>query len=519
MTAVDDIAAFPGYTPTSDLADALQELSLAQPAYDKAEQYADGPIEEVFVSAKLRNVMRLSGVNFQEVLGDVVINAVANRLRITAVLSPDEQVTQAIATLDRQARMRLMRPEVNRLTLKFGDYYLMAWERKDGSIQVIQLDPRTARLFYDPDDPMVPLYGIRKWMTADKHIRVELLYNDRCESYISAKADPRAKTPQEFQPYVVPGNTDHIVQHDFGRPPLFHFSTTLPGEYGKPEHEPFYATQDILLKLVIGHMAAVDYTAIPQRYALLEAGVASTEAEDQDDAAYWDTHRAMDPALRTHQREHKSSLQARPGSIWMQRGIKEFGQFDPAPPAGFLDPAVHHLKIGATACATPLHYFDGVSGSLPSGESLRVAMEPLLAKCHDRLGVLDDAWITFYDCVLGVMGFPNPAVDLRWAPVEPTSESDTWSVARQKQDAGVPGDITLVEAGYDEETVEQWQRDNTASLPARVALLDQLGNFFAAMGTAMAAGAVQPDQIESIYQQVMGDLGAASGDVDDTTGQ
>lgn len=514
MTATADLAQFPGYLPTDDLGDALTELANAQPGYDKAEQYADGPIDEVFVSQRLRQVMRMSGVNFQEILGDVVINAVANRLSITAVLSADESTADSITELDRQAKMALMRPEVNRLTVKYGDHYLFAWLRPDDSIQVVNLDARTARLFYDPDDPMTPMYGIRRWITREKFVRVDLLYPDRVESYISAKADVRAKVAGDFVPYTVPGNTGNTVQHDFGRPPLFHFSTTLPGEYGKPEHEPFYATQDILLKLTLGHMAAVDYTAIPQRYALLEAGVASTEAEDQDDAAFWDTHDSVDPALRTHQRERKASLQARPGSLWMQRGIKAFGQFDPADPAGFLDPALHHLKMGATATSTPLHYFDGVSGSLPSGESLKVALEPLVAKSRARLEVLDDAWITFYTSVLGVMGHPDAQVDLRWAPVEPTSETDTWAVVHSKQDNGVPTDVTLTEAGYDSETVEQWAQDNASNLPAKVALLDQVGSYWAAMSTAVAAGAVTAEQAEQIYTQIMGDL---SGDQDDDT--
>jgi hypothetical protein len=512
VTAALALAEFPGDQPADDLGDALTELAAATPGYDKAEQYADGPIDEVFVSSKLRQVMRLSGVNFQEIMGDVVINAVANRLNITAVLSSDQATSDAIAEFDKSAKMSLLRPEVNRLTLKFGDYYLYAWQRPDGSIRVVNLDARTARLFYDEDDPMMPSYGVRKWARRDKFIRVDLLYPDRVESYISAKADARARVAGDFVPYTVPGNNDHIAKHDFGRPPLFHFSTTIPGEYGKPEHEPFYATQDILLKLTLGHMAAVDYTAIPQRYAIMESGVATTEAEDQDDAAYWETHRAMDPALRTHERERKSSLKAQPGSLWLQRGIKQFGQFDPADPEAFISPEVHHLKKGATTTSTPLHYFDALSGTLPSGESLKVAMEPLISKTGARKDVLDDAWETFYTTILGVMGHKDAQVDVRWAPIEPTSETDTWNVVRAKQENGVPTDVTLTEAGYDAETVEQWEADNDANLPARVALLDQVGAYWASISTAVAAQAMTAEQAATIYQQVMGDLGQSDDD-------
>lgn len=505
----------PAQDPTDDLTTALKELRDTAPEYVKAEQYADGPVEEVFVSQKIRWVMRNSGVTFQELLGDVVIDAVANRLKIMAVLSDDERVADAITMLDKTAKLKLLRPEVNRKTLTFGDYYLWAWLRPDGSLQVVPVDPRNARLFYEPDDPTVPRLAVRRWQTPDKHVRVDLAYPDRLESYVSAKADPNAKAAQDFLPYVVEGNQTHSVPHSFGRPPLFHFSTGLPGDYGTAEHAPFMATQDILLKLTLGHMSAVDYTSIPQRYALLNEGRDSSDVEDQDDTRWWDTHDAIDPELRTHTREDKAAFKAQPGGLWISAAVKEFGQFDPADPAGFLSPAEFHLKIGAAASSTPLHLFD-MTGDAPSGESLKVAMEPLIAKTSARRDVLDDAWVTFYVCVLAVLGFPNAQIDIRWAPVEPTSESETWSVARAKQDAGVPVDVTLHEGGYDEATVDAWQQEAAAGLPQRLAQLVQVGEFLASAATAVAGGAVTQDQVSAILTSIVGPLNTVDGvDSDD----
>lgn len=499
----------------ADLDDALKAMADAHPGYDKAEQYADGPIDEVFVSPRLRWIMRQSGINFQEILGDVVIDAVADALAIVAIVGSEQKVTDAVAEFDQQALMKLIRPQVNRLTLKFGDYYVFLWPRQDGTLKAIPLDPRCARLFYDEDDPMTPLYGVRRWVTRDKHVRVELLYNDRVESFVSLKADQTAKTSNQFGPYVVAGNDSNVAEHGFGRPPLFHFTTGLPGDYGQPEHAPFYATQDILLKLTLAHMAAVDYTAIPQRYAIMAEGYDSAEAEDQDDEVYRiDT---IPDNLRRHVYESKSSLKAEPGSLWLQRGIKQFGQFEPADPAGFLDPAVHHLKIGATTTKTPLHYFDGIGGgNLPSGESLKVAMEPLIGKRGDRRDTLDHHWQTFYATVLAYQGLPDATVDIRWAPVEPTSEQATWTVAKAKQDAGVPVDVTLQEGGYSEETVDSWQREGALGLTQRIYLLQQVGDFLASCATAVTAGSMDREQVDAILQKVIGPLDAIDGaDSDD----
>lgn len=512
----------------SDLDDAIQGLDAACPGYDKAEQYADGPIKEVFVSRKIKRILAYSGINFQEVLGCVIVDAVADALKITAVLGDSEPATEAITALDTGNAMQLVRRQVNQLTTKLGDYYLKAWRQQDGSMQVVMVDPRCARVFYGQDDPMTPSYGIHRWDIAGGQIRIDLFYTDRVESYISkvslaARAGRAAKrvlgkaiTGADFEPYTVPGNDSNEVEHDFGRPPLFHFSTDLPGEYGSPEHKPFYGTQDILLKLALSHVTNIDFLTLPQRWAILAEGTDTTEAEDVDDAefAFRD-----DPSQRVRQREATANVKSEPGSLWLQRGIKQFGQFEPAAASGFIEPAEFHLKIGATACRTPLHYFDGLGGGLPSGESLKVAMEPLVTKRGERRDTLDHHWRTFYLAVLKVLGLPEATVDIRWCPVESTSEAATWSVAKQKQDAGVPADQTLVETGYDKEVVDGWREAKESGLPERIVLLGQVGDFLASAATAVAGGSATPEQIGAILTALVGPVDQIGGDSGGDTGE
>lgn len=482
----------------TDLDAALQAMRKAEPKYRKAEQYSDGPIEHVFVPPKMRRIMAETGVDFQELLGDTVIDAVADGLDITAILGGDDATNAVIATLDTANAMTLVRPQVNRLTLKYGDYLLKAWVRDDGSLQVVMVDPRQARLFYDPEDPMTPTDGVHRWITADGHVRVDMLYSDRVESFISAKADRNAKRAADFVPYTVGGNESNVIEHEFGRPPLFHFSTDLPGEYGCPEHATFYATQDLLIKNTLALVTALDFAATPQRWAILENGVDTTEAEDQDDEfARFENEGGAQPRRTSH--ESVSSLKANAGSVWFQRGIKAFGQFAATDPSVFIEPAEFHLKMGATASRTPLHYFE-TSGEQPSGESRKVAMEPLISKRRARRDTLDHGWVTFYTSVLRVLGLPNATVELRWAPVEPIDEAEVWANAKAKQDAGVPVDVTLIEAGYDKETVEGWAGDTVGNLDDLV----KIGEFLASSATAVAAGAATAEQISAILAKVTG---------------
>jgi hypothetical protein len=487
--------------------DAMRALDAASPGYEKAEQYADGPIKEVFVSRKIKRILADSGVNFQEVLGNVVVDAVADALKITAVLGDSDPVTQAIAALDKASAMQLVRRQVNQLTTKLGDYYLKAWLRPDGTMQITMVDPRCARVIYSQHDPMTPAYGIHRWVQSGGRTRIDLFYPDRVESYISKEtlaaragravksALGKAITSADFEPYTVEGNSSNKVEHAFGRPPLFHFSTDLPGEYGCPEHKPFYGTQDILLKLSLSHVTNIDFLTLPQRWAILQEGVDTTEAEDVDATQFSFTD---DPNQRVRQREGTANVKSEPGSLWLQRGVKSFGQFEPAAASGFIDPAEFHLKIGATTCRTPLHYFDGMGGGLPSGESLKVAMEPLVTKRGERRDTLDHHWRVFYLSILKVLGFPDATVDIRWCPVESTSEAATWSVVGQKQTNGVPQDQTLIEAGYDKETVDDWRKTKESGLRERMVMLGQVGDFLASAATAVAGGSATPEQISAI---------------------
>jgi hypothetical protein len=214
-----------------------------------------------------------------------------------------------------------------------------------------------------------------------------------------------------------------------------------------------------------------------------------------------------DPANRTRSPTGKSSLRSTEGDVWMQRGVKQFGQFDPASPNGFIDPAAFHLKIGATASATPLWYFEGFSQP-PAGIALRTGMEPLLAKARARLATLDHDWREFYGCMLRVLGFPNGKVMLSWASVEPSDETETWTIAGLKQDRGVPQDVTLVEGGYDETMVEKWAQERTSNMPERLVMLGQVGDFLASAATAVAGGSATQEQITAILTTIMGPLDA-----------
>jgi hypothetical protein len=501
----------------NDLGDALEAICAAESGYGKAVAYSDGPVTEVFASRRIRRLLRDKGVSFQTLLGNVVIDAVANKLKITSISSDTDERTAMIAAVDEANNMALVRPQVMRRALQLGDSYLWAWPELDeqgnpvpGKVRISWHDARNMRVLYDEDKPGVPRLAIQRWMVSTdegKRVRVDLIFDDRIEHYISQGS--KASKPADFKPYTEDG-MEATEDNPYGELPVFHFhGSGLPGEYGTPEHKSFYATQDKLIKLTSVHMAGIDFHGIPQRVALEDGtGNASADASTLDENEF-----AVSPdAQRTdtvHGGDLTSKLSSEPGSVWFLKNVKQFQQLDPAPPGVFLDPRAAYLREGAVASSTPLHNFDR-TGQIPSGESLKTVNEPLDAKSESRRTSFDGTWRAFYRFVLKLLGQADAPVSIAWAPIESTDESTKLGHAKQKQELGVPVDQSLTEVGYKGTDVERWMEDGEGGLPARVELLQGLGAAVRDLSTAVAAGILDKATVDAVITKLIGDVSDAS---------
>lgn len=490
----------------SDLADALAEMESARRGYAKAKAYARGPIDEVFTSRKLKRLLRNNHITFQTVLGGVVIDAVANKLEITDLAVDNEAAAEALAAVEKQNKMDLLRPFVMRMALVFGDAYLMAWPETDdngkptGRIFISYNDPRTVRILYDADNPMVKRLLIKKWATSDKKVRVDLIYEDRVEHFISKRANGRASAATDFEPYAPEGGKE--VEENAWGIPGFHFTTTMPGEYGIPEHEPFYGTQDKLNKLTVSHMGGIDFTSIPQRAALLDATTNSSEAASLDE----DEFSVSPDGQRTVHKDGdgNSNLSSEPGSLWWLKGVRDLKQFDPASPDAFLKPEIQYLNEGATATSTPLYLFN-TAGDFPSGKALRTANAPLDAKAKARKLSFDSTWDEFYRFLMKLLGYPDATVSLTWAPVQTVDEDEKLAQAGVKQELGVPADTTLVELGYDDERVKQWSDDGEGLLPQRIESFARLATALRDISVAVTAGVIDQAVVNELASRLLED--------------
>jgi hypothetical protein len=208
----------------------------------------------------------------------------------------------------------------------------------------------------------------------------------------------------------------------------------------------------------------------------------------------------------------KSSFSSEPGTLWYQKGIKAFGQFDTSDPKAFLDPQQFYLNRGAFNTSTPIYLFPG-GGDFPSGKALRTANAPLDKKTNARLLSFDSTWDGLYAHLLKLLGFgADVVITIRWSPVQTIDEDEKVALAQEKQTAGVPAEQTLKEdLGYDGDTVDQWMEDGEALIPQMLEQVGSLANTISSLVPAETAGTLEPGSVQGLFTMLVdvirGELG------------
>jgi hypothetical protein len=414
----------------SDIKKAIDTIVDRRNTYLTAEAYYEGTQSEVFPNNRWYKLLGNAGSDFRFNFARTVVDSVLNRLEIANITANTAEANKKINDIWQMNDLQIDADEIHRRALAYGDCYAIVWTDINGNITVDYNSPLTTIMIYDDENPRVKRFAAKLWQSEDpmdhtkKTSHLNMYYSDRIEKYTMPGEIINIVSHSGFA-------LTEIVENPWNEIPVFHFRTTK--QYGRPEHADAYGPQDAINKLIVTHMTTVDYQGAPQRYALSGSGNSAEFEDFEDDAAVED---------------NIGRLKNGPGELWYLRGVDKVGEFSPADHKVFTEPVKDFVRSMASITCTPLHYFEK-TGSIPSGESLRTAEAPLIAKVKDRQITFGSTWADMFRFILKIDNQAEPNVQVKWKDIESMDSLDNWEVAVKKRVVGVSLEQVLIEMGYD----------------------------------------------------------------------
>lgn len=468
-------------SPNPDIARAVKRITQHAAKIQKYRAYYDGDHPLNFATAKFDNAF---GELFQEFAYNLcpgVVDAVADRLRITGFGTTSQ--AQDLWDIWEANLMTQRAGETHQEALTVGDAYLIAWPGPDGAPVIAVNQAEHCAVWYDPEVPGRIVWGAKLWTEEDKRLRLNLYYADRLEKYVTSPrpGTPSLPTGRAFAPYQVPGEA-WPLPNPYGRPPIFHFANNgRVGKLGRSELHDVLPLQDALNKSVCDMLITMEFAAYKQRWA---TGV---------EIVY-------DPKTGLPFNRFESG----PGAILAVDDPEgRFGTFDATDLNQFLAVTSAFEQRMARVSRTSVHFLMLYSGNWPSGESLKTAESPFLAKVGDRADAFGNVWQDVGVFVLQIAGIPATRKDLApdWKDAAPKSAKETAETAQIKKGIGVPLRVLLRELDYTDEeiakmlTADQADQQSATDLVLARVRADQLAAGAAAAranGTGPAFGDTGP---------------------------
>lgn len=430
--------------------------------------YYEGRHNLAFATVKWRNTFGSLFRQFADNLCAPIVDAAADRLKVTGFSVPKERVapegipstsgagtptppsddpasdtptsTSSTAELLKEIwdynNMDRKSGTVHEHVLKAGDAYIIVWPDADGE-PILSPNPAHQVCCYYADDGETIEYASKLWQLDNGQWRLNLYYPYQIEKYIttsSIKGIPQKA--QAFRSYVEPGIM-WPMPNPYGVVPVFHFANKPEmGVWGQSELWNIISLQDGLNKSVADMLVAMEFVSLPQRWA--------TGLEVPEDPV---TGKPIPP------------FEAGVDRIWANPDPDgRFGAFEPANLSNFSQVQNDFRLDMARISRTPLHYLSMggssqsafVSVAYPSGEALKTAEAPFISKLEDRQTTYGDVWEAVMAFAALIKGIKIKATDIltEWLPSAPRSESDELENAQTKLAVGIPQEIIWKELGY-----------------------------------------------------------------------
>jgi hypothetical protein len=508
-----------------DLVSGLTELEAKRPAYVTAWQQYEGTAAEFFATdVRIAGELQRYSEHFRINVTRKVVRARLNRLKINSITVAD--ATDVVEKLFKDEvydanELDIELPAWLEKLAVYGDAYLLVWPAADANVtedgtadkvDIYVHSPLTMRAIYSSQQSRKIDFVVHAWQRRDGFLRVDLYYPrvaEGIERYVSIKEMDDLRGPNGeiavayeegmFQELPADGDGENDdpgghIDNQYERLPIFHSRTSRP--YGRPEHRDAYGPQNILNKIVASHLSAIDWYVWPWRYAISKGGTTGPDLND------WSKDNRQVPGsggTATTRREERT--RQRPGTLNKLHNTDAVGQFDAASSENFLGPIGAYIRILGEVTDTPMDGIDK-TGAAESGVSRRARMDGLLSAVENLQLVAKGPLTDAAEFALTVLGEPDQDVNLAWKPAEKIEDVDGWTAVKAKEDAGVPVEVALAEAGYLPEEIEGWRRQ----LGGKLDVLERIAEVGSALGQAVQVMGMPAETATELFGQFITDV-------------
>lgn len=437
--------------PTQDVLWALDEVGRRAPVLAKRRRYYEGNHDSMLppgktLSRNLRDLLE----DLSDNLCDDVVDEPVSRLEITNFTGKSEGVGQKAWDWWERERGAARARATHRDAWGLGDGIVMVQEGPDGKAHPYVQSPEQFAVRYARDEPDKIELAAKVWKDG-KRYRLNLYYapetgqttGGRIERWSTRGLGVDGAIPQpKAWARLSDGTAEPVEEQAWTRLPVFHFPADEVGRYGRSVLTDVIRLQDVLNKSCVDLVVAMEDVALPQRVA---TGVQVEIDPDTGQEKPLFRKSSSDQMIRTGSHEAK------------------FMQFDGADLTQFLKVQSAYRAEIARKGYLPLHSVSLEQAEYPSGIALLVAEGRQIKRVQtgQEWGLEWRAMVAYALGLEGVSVEPQD-LDVEWAPIETRDERALIETLALKKDLGVPSRQLLLEAGYDEDDVEEWEDEREA---------------------------------------------------------
>jgi hypothetical protein len=397
------------YTPTWWADRLTKKLNQRRLKLDRLETYYAGRTPLAYATSRFRMEFGTMLAAINDNWCQLVVSAVEERLNVEGFRLGDDESADADAWRIWQANNMDEDSQIAHIeALKLGEAHAIVWKPTPDALPVITIEhPMHVCVELDPENRSKRLAAVKAWKDEVHGQCATVFLPDGIWKFRKGRGG--------WEPRLVDGE-EWPIPNEWGVVPV----VPIPNRPGLLEEtcseiENILSKQDMINKLMADMIVAAEYGAFRQRWATgveIPKGADGNEIEGFDSAVDRLWH-VSDPAAK----------------------FGEFEQTDLKIYVSAIEMLVQHI---ASQTATPPHYLLS-TGVLPSGESLRAAEAPLVAKARRKQRVFGGAWEEVIRIALLMEGREVVGqVATVWADPESRTESEHVDAVMKMKSLDVP---------------------------------------------------------------------------------